>query len=42
MFNIQNIRRKGIGLSNVISITLDKILKTVSAFVDDTILWANG
>ena len=41
-FMFKTLEEKVQGFSNVESITLDKMLKTVSAFVDDTDMCANG
>ena len=41
-FIFKALEEKGFGFSNVDSITLEKMLKTLSTFVDDTDLWENG
>ena len=41
-FIFKSLEEKGVGFSNAGSIKLEKMLKTVSFFVDDTDMWANG
>ena len=41
-FVFNALAEKGNGFKNIESITLEKMIKTVSAFVDDADLWVNG
>ena len=41
-FMFKSLEEKGHGFRNINSIKLEQMIKIVSAFVDDTDIWANG